>query len=117
MANYKELVEQINEKQSLKSLQALRKEMWQTMGFDDETAEQTLLLLVEEVGELAKATRKQTGMKCDTSKKNYTNIDEEAADVFNLLLDFCTISGIDLFDAFKAKNELNAGRVWEKAKP
>ncbi len=114
MASYKELVKKIDAKQSLKSLQSLREEMWHEMGFDDETAAQTLLLLVEEVGELAKATRKQIGMKCDTSKGNYTEISEEAADVFNLLLDFCTIEGVDLFDAFKAKSEKHIGRVWKK---
>ncbi len=114
MASYKQLVKKINEKQSLKSLQSLREEMWHEMAFDDETAEQTLLLMVEEVGELAKATRKQIGMKCDTSSGNYTNISEEVADVFSLLLDFCTVTGIDLFDAFKSKSEKNIGRVWKK---
>ena len=116
MDKYAEIVNELDEKLSLKELQKLREKMWRAMGFDDETAEQTLLLMVEEVGELAKALRKHIGMKCDTSKNNYTNISEETADVFNLLLDLCTILNIDLFDAFKNKSIKHINRVWEKQK-
>jgi len=112
--NYQGILDAMTEEKSLRDIQKLREKMWYMMGFDDETAEQTLLLLVEEIGELAKATRKHIGMKCDTSKNNYTSIGEETADVLNLLLDFCTILGIDLFDAFKDKNTKQIDRVRKK---
>ncbi|MCL2228450.1 MAG: nucleotide pyrophosphohydrolase [Firmicutes bacterium] len=117
METYENLVKKLSEKQSLKEIQKLREKMWRAQGFDDETPEQTMLLLVEEIGELAKALRKQIGMCCDESRNNYTKTSEEAADVFTLLLDLCTILNIDLFDALKDKSIKHIGRTWTKAKP
>lgn len=117
MEKYKEAVAKLNEKQSLRTLQKIRKDMWLAGGFDDETVEQTMLLLVEEVGELAKAIRKNVaGMKCDVAKDNFSTVGEEAADVFNLLLDLCTIMKIDLFDVFKDKNIKCSTRIWKSNK-
>jgi NTP pyrophosphatase (non-canonical NTP hydrolase) len=113
--NYKAVLNKLDEKQSLQSVQKIREEMWRELGFDDETAQETVLLLMEEVGELAKALRKQSGIKCDESKNNYSSVGEEAADVFNLLLDLCTIQGIDLYEAFRDKNTAHMDRVWKKA--
>lgn len=73
-------------------------------GFDKETPHQVLGLLVEEVGELAKSLRKSTGIQVGRHSKDHSP-DEEAADVFFMLLDFCGRLGIDLEQAFEAKIE------------
>ena len=81
-------------------------------GFEKETVPEVFTLLVEEVGELAKAIRKQNGQKVDISRKQH-DVEEEAADVFWLLLDLCNRLDIDLAKAFDAKEAKNATRVWE----
>lgn len=50
-------------------------------GFDTETVPEVFTLLVEEIGELAKAIRKANGQKVDKNSKHH-DIEEEAADVF-----------------------------------
>jgi len=116
MQNYKELIDELDEKKSLREVQKLREKMWQALGFGDDTAENVMLMMVEEVGELAKALRKRIGLKCDVAKNNFSSVGEEAADVFNLLLDLCNLCDVDLFDEFKDKSEKHMDRVWKGAK-
>jgi NTP pyrophosphatase (non-canonical NTP hydrolase) len=71
-----------------------------------------MLLLCEEVGELAKAIRKQTGGRMDVASRD-AHVDEEAADVLWLLLAVCNSLGVDLETAFRAKEEKNKSRVWQ----
>jgi len=80
-------------------------------GFDKETVPETFTLLIEEIGELAKAIRKNNGQKVDNNSLEY-NIEEEAADVFFLLLDLCNHLNIDLAEAFRKKEIKNQTRVW-----
>jgi len=42
------------------------------------------------------------------------DMEEEAADVFWLLIDLCNRLGIDLEKAFADKEKKNQNRVWEK---
>lgn len=72
-----------------------------------------LLLLCEEVGELAKASRKSVGVHLDAAKADDANVDEEAADVLWTLCSVCNALGIDLERAFRAKEEKNKSRVWK----
>jgi len=51
-------LELMNEGTTVKELQKYINDMIDIRGFDDETAQDTMLLLTEEVGELAKAIRK-----------------------------------------------------------
>lgn len=81
-------------------------------GFDKETVPEVFTLLVEEVGELAKAIRKQNGQKSDVSRRQH-DVEEEAVDVFWLLLDLCNRLEIDLGKAFAAKEGKNSARKWE----
>lgn len=81
-------------------------------GFDKETVPEVFTLLVEEVGELAKAIRKQNGQKVDLARRQH-DVEEEAADVFWLVLDLCNRLDIDLAKAFVEKEAKNASRVWE----
>lgn len=81
-------------------------------GFADETTQQKFMLLVEEVGELAKALRPLEGIKTsDDSAK--LEVKHEAADVFWLLCTICNGLGVDLDEALRSKEVKNASRVWK----
>ena len=97
---------------SLGDYQELVKKLAAERGFDKETVPEVFTLLVEEVGELAKAIRKQNGQKIDTSRKQH-EVEEEAADVFWLLVDLCNRLDIDLAKTFLEKEEKNSKRVWQ----
>lgn len=64
-----------------------------------------MLLLLEKVGELAKAIRKNaTNMSIDNSKINhYDTIESEVADVFIVLSSICNKLNIDLYKVLKDK--------------
>ena len=67
-------VSKINEKSSISELQKYVKEVNIKRGFSDETPQEKMLWMVEEIGELAKASRKQSGIKIDSSKNNFSKI-------------------------------------------
>ena len=71
-----------------------------------------LLLLTEEVGELAKAIRKTTGGTIDPESRD-SHVDEEAADVLWMLVTICNSLGIDLEQSLRAKEEKNKLRTWK----
>ncbi len=81
------------------------------LGFGDETVSDKFLLLVEEVGEFAKAARKTQGIKTHKGSKKY-DVAEEAADIFWYLLDICNQLDIDLGKAIEAKIVKNQKRKW-----
>ena len=64
-----------------------------------------MLLLLEKVGELAKAIRKNANnMSIDNSKINhYDTIESEVADVFIVLSSICNKLNIDLYKSLKDK--------------
>ena len=64
-----------------------------------------MLLLTEEIGELAKAIRKEkTTMSIDNNKiRNYDTIESEVADVFIVLCTICNKLNINLFSSLKYK--------------
>ena len=76
-----------------------------------------MLLLTDEVGELAKAIRKDTAnLKIDSSKiENYDTIESEVADVFIVLNSICTALDINLFDTIYNKESINIRRKWENS--
>jgi NTP pyrophosphatase (non-canonical NTP hydrolase) len=88
------------------------KKLVQERGFDKETVPEVFTLLVEEVGELAKAIRKNNGQKTGEHSKIH-DVEEEAADVFWLLVDVCNRLEIDLAAAFEAKEAKNRNREWK----
>ena len=75
-----------------------------------------MLLLIEEVGELAKSIRKNaTDMSIDNDKINhYDTIESEIADVFIVLNSICNKLNIDLYTALKNKEQENIKRTWKK---
>lgn len=98
-------------KPTIADLQTLVAELCIERGFDKETLPEVFTVLVEEIGELAKAVRKANGQKIDAQSQHF-DIAEEAADVFWLLLDLCNRLDIDLEQAFRDKESKNQKRTW-----
>ena len=66
-----ELWNNLNENNTLQEVQKYIKKVIQIRGFEKQEIEKTVLLLIEEVGELAKAIRKNaTNMCIDSNKIN-----------------------------------------------
>jgi NTP pyrophosphatase (non-canonical NTP hydrolase) len=101
----------LKEKPTLADMQEYVREMVIERGFHDDVKNK-FMMLIEEVGEFAKASRKHAGMKLasDASKQDAA---AEAADVFIVLLGVCNLLGIDLEQAFRDKEERNKQRVWK----
>jgi len=114
--NQLELWAELNQNNTLGEVQEYIRKVIEIRGFDKQSPEQTMLLLTEEIGELAKAIRKEkTSMSIDKSKiGNYDSIESEVADVFIVLSSICNKFDIDLYSALKAKEEENIHRKWDK---
>lgn len=91
--------------------QDLIRELVIERGFDEETVPEVFMLLNEEIGEFAKAVRKVQGVKSDRNSRVH-DMQEEAADVFWLLIDLCNRLDIDLEKAFRDKEIKNSKREW-----
>ena len=102
-----ELLKKLSNKSSINEIQKIR-------GFNQEKPSDKILLLVEEVGELAKAIRKnENKLGIDKTKEcNYSSVESEVADIFIVLLSICDILNIDLFKVFLDKEEENIKRTW-----
>ena len=109
-----ELLKKLTDKSAINEIQSYIKEVMQIRGFNKEKSSDKILLLVEEVGELAKAIRKnESNLGIDKTKEyNYSSIESEIADVFIVLLSICDILNIDLFKVFLDKEEENIKRIW-----
>ena len=112
--NQLDLLNAITEKSSLTQIQEYISKMIDLRGFTDDTVQETMLLLLEEAGELAKAIRKSaTNMSIDVDKtQNYDTIESEVADVFFVLMTVCCRLDINLFSALKEKEKVNCNRNW-----
>jgi len=97
---------------SLKRLQAY---IWQInieRGFSTDDASKKLVVLMEEVGELARAVRQQVGLKfTDTTKR--AELREELADVQIVLLGLASLLQEDMFEAVLEKEAKNRQRHWQ----
>ena len=97
---------------SLKNLQDYVWQMNIERGFNLEDPSKKLVMLMEEVGELAKATRKIAGMKfTDTTKQ--TELREELADVQIVLLGLASLLNVDMYEAVVDKEQKNRQRTWK----
>lgn len=108
-----EELQKINEESSLKDIQQYVNKMIEERGFQNETLKDVMLLLTEEVGELAKEVRKTIQYKLDVSKAKDIDMEGEIADVFIYLMSLCRIQNIDLLQAFKEKEQRNSKRIWK----
>lgn len=98
---------------TLKEMQDYIAEMVAVRGWQDESPQDTLLMLTEELGELAKEVRKRcTNIQTDLDKRGTENLQAEAADVFLMLLALCRTLNIDLTRAFIEKEMENCHRNW-----
>ena len=109
-----ELLKKLSDKSSINEIQSYIKKVMEVRGFNKEKSSDKILLLVEEVGELAKAIRKnEKKLGIDKTKEyNYSSIESEIADVFIVLLSICDILNIDLLKVFLEKEEENIKRTW-----
>jgi len=112
MYNLEEELNTLNEKSSLKDIQMYINKMIEERGFKEETAEDVMLLLTEEVGELAKEIRKNRKFKLDVEKSSQPDVSGEIADVFMYILSMCRVMNIDLLEALKEKEKRNLKRTW-----
>lgn len=85
-------------------------------GFEDETVQERLLLLVEEVGELVKACRKITGMNVDTKRQITFEAGQEIADVINLIFAVGIELGLDIEKEFIKKEKVVDRRFYKRTK-
>lgn len=82
-------------------------------GWDKNSITEVFLLFSEEIGELAKAIRKETGFKGERKPETRDNLVEEFADVLNYLLELANRFDVDLTEAYFKKHHINKDRVWE----
>ena len=101
------------EKPTLGDLQRYVDEMCRERGWTKDTPAEKFVLFVEEVGELAKATRSAAGLYAERTKTQQWSLEEEFADVLSYLLDLANCYHIDLEAAFRAKEQVNQSRTWE----
>jgi NTP pyrophosphatase (non-canonical NTP hydrolase) len=106
-------VPKIPRRADLATLQGYIRNVVHLRGFDDESVRDVMLLLVEEVGELAKAIRREIGLKVElTIPQDRKMVAHELADCLIYLLDIANLVDIDLDDAFRAKEEINNNKSW-----
>lgn len=111
-----ELWNNLKETNTLREVQNYVKSVNKIRGFNKQEITKVMLLLLEEVGELAKAIRRNaTDIAIDKKKINhYDTVEEEIADVFYMLLCVCNDLDIDLYSCIKEKEAKNINRIWEK---
>ena len=85
-------------------------------GFEDESLRERLVLLMEEIGELAKACRKISGMNINKDTKTQDNVGGEVADVINFVFAVAIKLGIDMEKEFRAKEIIVDKRIYERSK-
>lgn len=101
--------------EDLEALRRIQAYIWQMnidRGFNLEDAPKKMLMLTEEVGEVAKAVRKFSGLKFDASTSR-SDLAEEIADVFIVLLGLASLTGVDAAEALKSKEDKNSKRNWK----
>ena len=114
--NSRRIFQWFKEDTSLVELQNYINNVLEIRGFNNQSIELKLMLLMEEVGELAKSIRKDsTRLPIDRCKiNNYSSIEEEIADVLIILFSIANKLQIDLYDAFLKKEKENIKRKWKK---
>ncbi len=104
---------ELKENPTLRDLQRYMGEVCEERGWTRDSPPEKFVLFIEEVGELAKAMRKATGLYEEAAKQREMPLDEEFADVLSYLLDLANAYEVDLERAFREKEEVNRGRKWE----
>lgn len=118
MSDQMKLFETVSQSADIRQVQEYLRKVMTLRGFDGQSAQDKMLLLTEEIGELAKALRKSEGViAVDRSKiQNYDTVESEIADVFVVLISLCNVLDVDLYEAFLDKEKVNLQRVWSSGK-
>lgn len=104
---------------TLPVIQVHRRDFSTFIGWDKDTIAETILLLTEEMGELAKAVRNLESISIEKAKAKQSSevirkdFADELADVFGYVLQLANRYGVDLESAYRAKMAENALRKWE----
>ena len=111
-----ELFKNLNKANTLTEIQEYVAKVLNIRGFSNESIQEKLLWLSEEVGELIKAVRKfsPNSFVDPTHASDYKNVEEELADVLILLIDVSNKLNMNLFECLKIKEEMNLTRKWVK---
>jgi NTP pyrophosphatase (non-canonical NTP hydrolase) len=96
---------------SLSSIQDYVRQMEIERGLDRQDLASQCLKLGEEVGELYRAVRKLHGNPQDPVGR-VADVGDEAVDTLILLMSIVNRCGINLEEAFRAKEARNETRVW-----
>jgi len=114
MENQNELLSMLSERSTLGDIQEYVRKVVEMRGFSGQLIQETMLLLLEETGELAKSIRKSsTRMSVDVDKmQSYDTVESEVADVFFVLVAVCNQMGVSLLDALIEKERENCKRNW-----
>lgn len=99
---------------TIKHLQEHIAEKIKERGFEDETLQERLLLLTEEMGELVKACRKIMGMNVDQHREILNKAGEEVADIINMVFAVGIKLELDVEKEFLEKNEEIDKRAYKR---
>jgi len=114
MESQTDLLSGLTKKSTLDEIQEYIRAVVEIRGFSGQPIQETMLLLLEETGELAKAIRKSsTRMSVDVDKlQSYDTVESEVADVFFVLVAVCNQMGVNLLEALEDKELENIKRNW-----
>jgi NTP pyrophosphatase (non-canonical NTP hydrolase) len=104
-------MEPLSQGASLPRIQDYVAKMEAERGLDKQDLPSQCLKLGEEIGELYRAVRKLQGQPQDPAGRA-ADIGDEAVDALILLMSIVNRCGINLEDAFRAKEARNESRVW-----
>lgn len=104
---------QLTDSPTLTELQAHIKQICGEKGWNKNSVTEIYLLFSEEVGELAKAIRKTSGFKGESTENARQNLEEEFADVLMYLMDLANFFEVDLETVYRHKVKANDTRKWE----
>ena len=103
----------LSKESSVKDLQKYIKDMIETRGFKNSLLER-MVLLTEEIGELAKEVRKtDNNLAIDINKEYNSNLENEITDVFICLMGMCELIDMDIVEGLKKKEKINFERIWK----
>ena len=103
----------LSKESSVEDLQKYIKDMIETRGFKNSLLER-MVLLTEEIGELAKEVRKtDNNLSIDINKEYNSSLENEITDVFICLMGMCELIDMDIVEGLKNKEKINFGRIWK----
>lgn len=103
----------LHPKPTLADIQLFVKDQCEERGWTDRTDTDRIMMLAEELGEVAKEVRKHTGKLGYNKPESTESLALEIVDVLNWLVDLANNNQIDLEAAFRQKWQKTDSRSWE----